>query len=74
MDAGVWRSLQFQGCNNIHAHHHHHHHRLKIWVIGLTMMRTKLKLSLILTFLHSQIGRLGFEAQGGEEVSVLASS
>ncbi len=24
MDAGVWRSLQFQGCNNIHAHHHHH--------------------------------------------------
>jgi hypothetical protein len=40
----------------------------------LTMMRTKLKLSLILTFLHSQIGRLGFEAQGGEEVSVLASS
>ncbi len=73
MDAGVWRSLQFQGCNNIRGHHHHHHH-LKIWVIGLTMMRRKQNLSLILTFLHSQIGRLGFEAQGGEEVSVLASS
>jgi hypothetical protein len=72
MDAGVWRSLQFQGCNNIRGHHHHHH--LKIWVIGLTMMRRKQNLSLILTFLHSQIGRLGFEAQGGEEVSVLASS
>jgi hypothetical protein len=47
---------------------------IMLWVIGLTMMRTKQKLSLILTFLHSQIGRLGFEAQGGEEVSVLASS
>jgi hypothetical protein len=40
----------------------------------LAMMRRKQNLSLILTFLHSQIGRLGFEAQGGEEVSVLASS